>query len=171
MLGGLFHVARPEDWTGVLARLVVAITFVLLAVAILLAELPSAWVALAGGRTWVVRAALVLGTIVALGVVQRVLDARLPRSVVILGRSVRFHDGTRRRAVPIEAIAALHVEQRAPPQREVFVLEELDGAEHDLCPTRWTGAPALHRVLERRVAAMGRRRRREVARAQRQGAG
>lgn len=161
MLGRLFRVVRPDDWTGTLARVAVAIAFVLLVVLIPLVRLPAAWVALAGGWPIVVRLALVLIVVVGLGVVQVVLDTRLPRAVVMLGGSVRFHDGTRRRTVAIDDLAALHVEQRPPPQHEVFVLELRDGAEHDLCPTRWSGAPALHRALERRVAAARRRRSRK----------
>lgn len=158
MLGRLLRVARPDDWTGVVARLAVAIAFVLLAILIPLLPLPPAWVALAWGQPLVVRLTLGLCVLVVLGLAQVVIDARLPRAVVLLRRTVRFHDGMRRRAVLIDDVAAVHVEQRPPPWHEVFVLELRDGAEHDLCPTRWPGAPALHRALERRVGAAQRRR-------------
>jgi hypothetical protein len=120
-------------------------------------------VALAGGFGLLVRLCLVLVVLMVLGVAQRLLVARLPRAVVLWGRKVHFHDGTRRRAVAIDDIVALHVEQRPPPQHEVFVLERRDGTEHDLSPTRWSGAPALHRALERRMAAAQRRRMRAPA--------
>jgi len=151
-------VARPEDWTGGLARLAVAVAFVLLLILVLLVRLPSAWVALAGGRPLLVRAGLMVGVLLVLGLAQRVLTARLPHAAVLFGRRVRFHDGLRRRAVSIADVAALHVEQRPAPHHEVFVIELRGGEEHDLCPTHWTGAPALYRALERRVAAVHRRR-------------
>ncbi|MEM9460346.1 MAG: hypothetical protein AAGF11_39610 [Myxococcota bacterium] len=158
MVGRLFRVARPDDWTGVLARLAVVIAFVLLAVLVPLVRLPPAWIALAGGIALVVRLVILIGVMLVLWGARTLLVARLPRAAVLLGRSIRFHDGTRRRAVLIEDIAALHVEQRPPPQHEIFVIEQRNGAEHDLCPTHWGGAPALHRALERRVAAAHRRR-------------
>jgi hypothetical protein len=160
----LLRVARPEDWTGVMARVAVVIAFVLLMVLVPLVPLPPAWVALAGGFPLVVRACLVLVVIAVLAVAHAVLVARLPRAVVLWGRKVYFHDGTRRRAVAIDHVAALHVEQRPPPQHEVFVLERRDGVEHDLCPTSWSGAPRLHRALERAVAAAHRRRTRAARR-------
>lgn len=170
VVGRLFRVARPEDWTGVLARLAVVTAFILLAIVVPLVRLPPAWIALAGGIALVVRLVLLAVVMLALWGARTVLVARLPRAVVLLGRSIRFHDGTRRRAVPIDDIAALHVEQRPPPQHEVFVIERRDGAEHDLCPTHWGGAPALHRALERRVAAAHRRRARAAHRRGRRGA-
>lgn len=158
MLGRLLRVVRPDDWTGRLARLAVALAFVLLAVLVPLVPLPPAWVARAGGHPLVVRLGLMLVVIAVVAMAQVVLVARLPRAVVLWGRKVRFHDGTRRRAVSLDDITALHVEQRAEPQHEVFVLERRDGAEHDLCPTHWPGAPAMHRAIERRVATVHRRR-------------
>lgn len=158
VMGRFVAVARPDDWTGVLARVAVVVVFVLLMVLVPLVPLPGAWVALAGGFPIVVRAVMVAMVLVVLAVAQHVLAARLPRAVVLLGRTVRFHDGTRRRAVTLDDIAALHVEQRPPPQLEVFVLERRDGTEHDLCPTAWPGAARLHRGLERRLAAVHRRR-------------
>lgn len=164
MIERLLRVARPQDWTGMLARLAVAIAFVLLMILVPLVPLPPGWVALAGGFALVVRVGLGLAVLVVLAVAQVLLVARLPRAVVLWGRKVRFHDGTRRRAVAIDDIAALHVEQRPLPQHEVFVLERRDGVEHDLCPTAWPGAPALHRALERRIAAAHRRRTRAARR-------
>lgn len=147
-----------------MARVAVVIAFVLLMVLVPLVPLPPAWVALAGGFRVVVRAGLVLAVIVVLAVAHAVLVARLPRAVVLWGRKIHFHDGTRRRAVAIDDIAAVHVEQRPPPQHEVFVVERRDGVEHDLCPTAWSGAPRLHRALERAMAAAHRRRTRAAKR-------
>lgn len=146
------------------ARVGVAVAFLFLVVLIPLVRLPPAWVELAGGHPWVVRLALVVVVIAVLGLTQGLVVARLPRAVVLWGRKIHFHDGTRRRAVALDEVTALHVEQRAPPQREVFVLERGNGVEHDLCPTHWPGAAALHRALERRVAAAHRRRTRARAR-------
>lgn len=158
MLGRLLRVARPKDWTGTLSRVVIFVMFVLLAVVVVLAKLPRAWVELAQGIELVVRAALMLGVIAILAMARTVLVARLPRAAVLIGRKIRFHDGTRRVALPVDEIVALHVEQRPPPVHEVFVIEQRDGAEHDLCPAHWWGAPALHRALDRKVAAAHRRR-------------
>lgn len=164
MIGRLLRVARPDDWTGTLARLAVALAFVLSMILVPLVPLPTAWVALAGGFPLVVRACMVLVVVAVLAVAHGLLVARLPRAVVLWGRKVRFHDGTRRRAVPIHDVAAVHVEQRPPPLLEMFVLARRDGVEHDLCPTAWAGAPSLHRAIVRSVAAAERRRRRRAAR-------
>ena len=164
MIGRLVRVARPDDWTGTVARLAVALAFVLLMILVPLVPLPVAWVALAGGMPLLVRAGLVLAVVLALAIAHAVIVARLPRAVVLWGRKVRFHDGTRRRAVAIDDVNAVHVDQRPPPLHEVFVLERRDGVEHDLCPTAWAGAPSLHRAIERSVAAADRRRRRARAR-------
>lgn len=164
MIGRLIRVARPDDWTGTMARLAVALAFVLSMILVLLVPLPRAWVALAGGFPLLVRVCMLLVVVVVLAVAHALLAARLPRAVVLWGRKVRFHDGTRRRAVPVDDVAAVHVEQRPPPQHEMFVLERRDGVEHDLCPTAWAGAPSLHRAIERSIAAAERRRRRRAAR-------
>jgi hypothetical protein len=164
VIGRLIRVARPDDWTGTLARLAVVLAFVLLAILVALVPLPAAWVARAWGFPLIVRACMLMVVVVALAVAHALLAARLPRAVLLWGRKVRFHDGTRRRAVPVADVVAMHVEQRPPPQHEMFVLERRDGTEHDLCPTAWPGAPSLHRAIERSVAAADRRRRRRAAR-------
>ena len=164
MIGRLIRVARPDDWTGTLARLAVVLAFVLLLIPVAVVPLPVAWVALAWGFPLVVRVCMLLVVVVVLAVAHALLAARLPRAVVLWGRKVRFHDGTRRRAVPVDDVAAVHVEQRPPPQHEMFVLERRDGVEHDLCPTGWAGAPSLYRAIERSIAAAERRRRRRAAR-------
>lgn len=171
MFGRVLRVARPDDWTGVVARLAVVAAFVLLAIVAPLVRLPPAWVTLAGGRPLIVRLTILVVVAAILWVARTVLIARLPRAAVLFGRKIRFHDGTRRRAVPVDEIAAIHVEQRPPPHHEVFVIEQRDGAEHDICPTHWFGAPGLHRALEKRVLAAHRRRARaEQRRREAQGA-
>ena len=47
VLGRLLRVARPDDWTGTLSRVVIGVAFVLLAVVVVLVRLPEAWVELA----------------------------------------------------------------------------------------------------------------------------
>ena len=167
MLGRFLRVARPDDWTGLSSRVVIGTAFVLLAIVVVLVRIPSAWSALVNGQVVVVRVALLVAVVAVLAMARAVLIARLPRAAVLAGRRVRFHDGTCRRAVAIEEIAALHVEQRPPPLHEVFVIERRDGAEHDLCPTHWWGAPALHRTLGRKLAAIQRRQWRQQAKARR----
>jgi hypothetical protein len=164
VIGRLLRVARPDDWTGTSARLAVALAFVLLVILVPLVPLPAAWVALAGGFPLLVRACMVLVVVVALTVAYALLVTRLPRAVVLWGRKVRFHDGTRRRAVSVYDVVTVHVEQRPPPVHELFVLERRDGVLHDLCPTAWAGAPSLYRAIERSVAAADRRRRRRASR-------
>ncbi len=165
VIGRLVRVARPDDWTGSLARLAIVVALGLLVILVLLVRLPAAWVALAGGRPVLVRVALSLLVLLLLRVGATVLYARLPRAVHLRGRRLRFHDGTRRVVVRVDEIAALHIELRPPPAHEVGVIERTDGAEHDLCPLHWGGAPALYRELERKVAAAHRRRARARARA------
>jgi len=149
----------------VLARLTVFVAVVLLGILVPLVRLPVAWVALAGGQPALVRLAMLAVLLVVVMIGRTLLFSRLPRAAVLFGRKVRFHDGTRRRAVAVADIAAMHVELRPPPLHEVFVVEQYDGEEHDLCPTHWSGAPALHRTLDRRVAAAHRRRTRAASKA------
>ncbi len=164
VFGPLLRVARPDDWTGTLASVAVVAVLALLVVVALLVRLPPHWVALAGGMAWVVRAALMLAALVVVGFARTVLDARLPRAAVLWGRKVRFHDGTRRRAVAIDQILAVYIERRPPPMHEVFAIQQHDGSEHDVCATHWGGAPALHRTLQRRVRSAQARKRRQQAR-------
>ncbi len=156
-----------------MARLAVVVAIVLLVIPVLLMPLPPSWIELSPSwqrvveeQTIVVRLGLLAGGVVLLVLGRNLLMARLPRAAIMFGRTVRFHDGTRRRALPIAEIAAIHVELRPPPYHEVFVIEQQNGEEHDLCPTHWTGAPGLHRTLERKVAAAHRRRARARARSQ-----
>ncbi|MCH9687555.1 MAG: hypothetical protein K0V04_39340 [Deltaproteobacteria bacterium] len=167
MLGPLLRVARPDDWTGKLASIAIGLTFVSLVVLALLVRLPPRWVALVDGMEWIVRVAIVVVAWLLLWGARTVLDSRLPRAAVLFGSKVRFHDGTRRRAVAIDDVGAVHIEQRPPPVHEVFVLEQRDGSERDMCPVHWAGAPALHRTLERRLATAQRRRARVHAARQR----
>jgi len=158
VIGRLLRVARPDDWTGTLSRVVVGVAFIALVVVVALVRLPPAWVALVADRPWMLRIAMFVAVLLGLAIARTLLISRLPRAAVLFGRTIRFHDGTRRISVAVDEIGALHVEQRPPPLHEVFVLEQRDGAEHDLCPAHWWGAPALHRGLELRVAAAHRRR-------------
>lgn len=159
--------ARPDDWTGTLSRVAVGTATVLSLAVVALVRLPPAWIEAVGGHGWVVRALIVVPTVLLLMGARALLIARLPRAAVLFGRRVRFHDGTRRVVVPVDAIARLHVEHRPPPLFEVFVVERRDGTEQDVCPTHWWGAPRLHRTLSRKVSAATRRRRKAKSRARR----
>ncbi len=158
MLRPLLRVARPADWAGGLARLGVTVATLVLLVPVVLARLPEAWVALAGGSPLLVRG--VLGAVVLwlMAWVRALVYARLPHAPWLLGRTLGLREGSRRLRLRVEDIAALHVELRPMPAREVFVVEFHDGSVHDLCPVHWSGAGRLYAKLAKRVKRAQRKR-------------
>ena len=94
MLGRpILRVARPEDWTGTLARLAVVLAFVLLMILVPLVPLPAAWVALAWGYPLVLRACMVLAVVIVLAAAHSVLG-RPPAIQKNRGRVIRVSDDT-----------------------------------------------------------------------------
>jgi hypothetical protein len=126
------------------------VTLILLLAAVL-GTLPRGWVQLVGGNAWLVRAVLIAFVLWFMGWARAVSYALLPKSPVLLGKRLLMPVRGRRVRVRVTRIAALHVERRPEPKREVFVVEFKDGAEHDLCPVHWEGAERLFRALQRKI--------------------
>ena len=144
--------ARPEDWSGHLTDFAVGLVFVSAAIAVLLARLPEGWIALAGGRAWLLRLALIgllFWAIQWLGNLARVF---LPRAPYLFGHTLTVRGRGRRVRLPVREIAAIHVEARTPGDRDTFVVELRDGSTHDVCPIAWQGAARLYARLARALA-------------------
>lgn len=141
--------ARPEDWTGRLTDFAVGLVFLSASIAVLLARLPEAWVELAGGRRWIIRAALLLLLFWAIQWLGNIVRAFLPRAPYLFGRTLTVRERGRRVRLPVREIAAIHVEPRQPGDRDTLVVELRDGATHDVCPIAWQGAGRLYARLAR----------------------
>ena len=141
--------ARPEDWTGKLSDLVVAVVFLAATVAVLLARLPDAWVEAVDGRRWIIRVALLLALVWLNVWVGNIIRLLLPAAPYLLGRTLTIRERGRRVRLPVAEIAAVHVEARPPDERDTFVVTLKSGATHDLCPIAWQGAARLYARLVR----------------------
>lgn len=124
---------------------------VILLLGALMGTLPSRWIQWAGGNSWLVRGILVLFVGWGMGWVRAILYALLPRSAVLVRKRLTIPLRGERIALPVARIAAIHVERRADPVEEVFVVEMGDGTEYDVCPVHWDGAQELYRSLRRRI--------------------
>jgi hypothetical protein len=159
------RVARPDDWTGTLARFGLWPVYFLALLGVGLAKIPSSWV------LWVEPLTRVLiGLVVAylLGWLRMVVWALLPGAVIQYGRYLWFPHGRRRIRVAIADISTIAVEQRPPPIGETFVIE-LSGGEltYDLCAVACHGAERVHAAVARKVRRAQIRARRRDARARR----
>lgn len=141
--------ACPDDWPGWLTDVAVGLAALLVVIVVLLARLPEAWVELAAGRAWIVRA--LLAGLAAWGFVwlDNALRALLPRTPYLFGRTLTIRERGARVPLRVREIAAIHVEQRPPDGRETFVVEMKSGALHDLCPIHWKGAGRIFRRIAR----------------------
>lgn len=157
MFRPFIRVARPDDWTGLLARSAVGVVALVLTLAALLGTLPPAWVQMVDGRPWVVRVGLLLGVAWFSVWIRALSYALLPRAPVLFGRRlfVWFHG--RRIVVHVGSVVDAAIERRPDPVREVFVLELRDGRRLDLCPVHWSGAARLYRSLVRKLGRARRR--------------
>lgn len=151
MLKPPIRVARPADWTGALALTGVWLSFLIVALVLLLVRLPSDWVE-PFGHSLVLRGSLVLFAALVLRGIGTIVYTRLPAAAFLSGRTVTYRERGKRRRVALSEIARVVVELRPPPDGEVFVLELQDGSEHELCPVRWPGAGRLYAAIARRVA-------------------
>jgi hypothetical protein len=145
------RVARPADWTGMLAFAGVWLSFAIVALVLLLVRMPSEWVDPLP-HPLVLRGGLVLFAVVVLRGIGTIVYTRLPAAAFSSGRTVAFRERGRRRQVHLRDISGVVVDSRPPPDGEVFVLQMQDGTEHDLCPVRWPGAGRLYASVARRVA-------------------
>lgn len=141
--------ARPDDWTGKLTDLAVTVVALLVVIIVLLARLPETWVALAGGRGWIVRLVLALIAAWIFMWLDNTLRALLPRTPYLIGRTLTVRLRGRRVGLPVREIRTIHVETRPPDGRETFVVEMKSGEHHDLCPVHWSGAARIYRRLAR----------------------
>jgi hypothetical protein len=159
------RVARPDDWTGTLARFGLWPIYLLALLGVGLAKIPSSWV------LWVEPLTRVLiGLFVAylLGWLRMVVWALLPGAVIQYGRYLWFPHGRRRIRVAIADISAIAVEQRPPPIGETFVIEIAGGElTYDLCPVACDGAERVHAAVARKVRRARIRADRRDARARR----
>jgi hypothetical protein len=162
------RVARPDDWTGTLARVGLWPIYLLALLGVGLARIPSSW--------WIVdsepltRVAIALVVIYLLGWVRMIVWTLIPAAVIQYGRRLWFRHRGRRVRIPIKRITAIDVEQRPPPVGEAFVIELDDGACYDLCPVAWDGAERVYSVVARRVRRARLRAARRRARAKRRAA-
>lgn len=141
--------ARPDDWSGKLTDLAVGLATLLVVIIVLLVRLPEAWVALAGGRGWLVRVALALLAAWAFMWIDNALRVLLPRTPYLIGHTLTIRARGRRVPLKIRDIRTIHVETRPPDGRETFVVEMRSGEHHDLCPVQWNGAGRMYRRLAR----------------------
>ena len=141
--------ARPDDWTGKLTDLAVTLVALLVVIIVLLVRLPDGWVALAGGRGWMVRLVLALIASWIFVWLNNAVRAMLPRTPYLIGRTLTIRARGRRVGLPVRDIKAIHVETRPPDGRETFVVEMTSGEHHDLCPVHWDGAARIYRRLAR----------------------
>lgn len=161
------RVARPDDWTGTLARLGLWPVYLLALLGVGLARIPSAWVLWFEPLT-----RLLIGLVVAylLGWVRMVAWALPPGAVIQYGRYLWFPQGRRRVRVAISDISAIAVEQRPPPIGETFVIELGSGdVTYDLCPVHNDGAERVYAAVARKVRRARIRADRRDARARRRG--
>ncbi|MBK8266213.1 MAG: hypothetical protein IPK80_33410 [Nannocystis sp.] len=151
MFRPFLRVARPGDWTGLLAELVLFGLLVLFVLIALLTRLPTSWVELVGGYPEPVRLLLLLIALYAWGWARALIIAALPGAPVLVFRRLIFRSRGRRHVLRPRDIAKIEVEGRLPDDREVFVVELRDGSRHDLCPVAWRGAGRLYARLARLV--------------------
>ncbi|GEM_PF-3481896 len=150
------HVARPDDWTGILSRIGVGSAIGVLLIAAVLATLPDTWVAMAGGYSAIVRVVLT-GIVLYIGRwLQAVIDSRLPASPYLLGSTLVLRCAGRSVSVSVAEIVCVRVDLRIPPAREVFMIDLRDGRSFDLCPVHWAGGPRLYATLVKRVTRAAR---------------
>ncbi len=152
MLRPFLHVARPDDWAGRAAAAATGVVGLVLVLAALLARVPEAWVAAAGGRVIVVRVALVLGAVWVTVWVQALVYSRIPAAPYLIGRRLALPTWGLPRHVRTEDVVEVSVVLRPDPMGEVLAVTLRDGSQHDLCPMRWPGAGELYHHLARRVA-------------------
>jgi len=162
------RVARPDDWTGTLGRVGLWPIYALVLLVVVIVRIPVSW--------WLfdsevlTRLVLVAAALYLFGWLRMLVGTLIPGAVILYGRRLWFRHRGRRIRLRTSALTAVAVEQRPPPDGEVFVLELGDGAVYDLCPVAWDGAPRIFRILARRVRRAEARELRRLARARRKAA-
>lgn len=161
------RVARPDDWTGSLARLGPWPLYFVALLSVGLGRIPSSWWVIGAGSEVLTRIVIALLVVYLLGWVRMVAFALAPKAVIQYGGRLWFRHRGRRIVVPIKTITTIVVEQRPPPVGETFVIELDDGAVYDLCPVAWDGAARIYATVAGRVRRAEARRQRRLNRAQR----
>ena len=161
------RVARPDDWTGTLARVGLWPIYFVALLTVGIGRIPRAWWVLGAGSEALTRIPIALVVLYLLGWLRMIAWTLIPRAVIQWGRNLWFRHRGRRVRVAIASIRAIDVEQRPPPVDEVFLIELDGGVVYDLCPVRWDGAERIHRVVARRVRMAALRASRREARARR----
>lgn len=119
--------------------------------AAILARLPAQWVDLAWGHEAPVRVLLALISVASGKVLATVVYSRLPASAFLLRGTLAFPERGRKAAVRVSTLREVRIELRPEPAREVIVVVDEDGVEHDVCPVHWAGAGGLYDALRRAV--------------------
>lgn len=165
------RVARPDDWTGTLARVGLWPVYFVALLIVGLGRIPTNWWVIGAGSEALTRGVIALVVVYLLGWLRALVFAFVPGAVVQFGRRLWFRHRGRRIVVRIKTILAIDVEQRPPPVKEAFVLELDDGAVYDLCPVAWDGAERIYAAVARRVRRARIRAARRLARAQKRAGG
>jgi len=145
-------VARPDDWTGALARLGAWVVLALGFVTALLVRLPEAWVEAALGFPAIPRVLIGLFVWIVVWRLRPWVDARLPRAAFLFRRNVKLSSRGVRAHVQLAEIRYVDLERRPPPVGEAIVVELHDGSTHEVCPLAWDGAAALYEAIARRTS-------------------
>lgn len=161
------RVARPDDWTGKLARFGLWPLYFVALLTVGIGRIPLAWRVLGAGSEPLTRAVIAVIVVYLLAWVRMIAWSFVPKAVVQYGRRLWFRHRGRRILVHIRTIAEIDVEQRPPPVGEVFVIELDDGAVYDLCPVGWDGAPQVYQAVAYRVRRARARAQRRIAKAAR----
>ena len=161
------RVARPDDWTGTLARFGLWPVYFVALLVVGLGRIPPGWRVLGAGSEPITRAVIAVIVLYLLGWVRVIVFALVPKSVVHYGRRLWFRHRGRRIVVRINTIVTIDVELRPPPVGETFVIELDDGAVYDLCPVGWDGAGWVYGAVASRVRRAQARAQRRLIRAQR----
>jgi hypothetical protein len=147
----VLHVARPDDWTGVVATALAGVVTFLGLVAAALARLPPAIADLDLPWQLATRFSFALVALWLVGTLRRFLYSRLPRAPFLLFDRLVLPARPRRRRVKLAQVHQVYLERRPAPDHEVVIVALRDGTRHDVCPITWRGAASLFRALRRKI--------------------
>lgn len=164
------RVARPDDWTGALARVGLWPVYFVALLVVGLGRIPTTWWVIGAGSEALTRVVIALVVLYLLGWVRMIALTFVPKAVIQYGGRLWFRHRGRRIVVRIATVSAIVVEQRPPPVGEAFVIELDDGAVYDLCPVHWDGAERVYAAVATRVRRAHARAHRRRIRAQKRGA-
>ncbi|NVB41564.1 hypothetical protein G6O69_27240 [Pseudenhygromyxa sp. WMMC2535] len=158
------RVARPDDWTGTLARFGLWPVYFVAMLIVAIGRIPPSWWVIGAGIEVLTRAILALVVLYLLSWLRAFAYTLLPRAVILFGRRLWFRHRGHRIRVRTSAITTIDVEERPMPDGEVFIIELDDGGVYDLCPVDWEGSQRIYAVVARRVRRAKLRARRRAER-------